>query len=68
MELHDRLHLRDTRQDEDLFVILSWSSSGALIEPFNQAHIFWHSDVFILLLLRYAFFICESDSVMDVDD
>ena len=68
MESNGHLHLRDTRRDEDLFVILSWSSSGALLEPFSQARIFRHSNVVILPLLRYTFFICESDSVMNVDD
>ena len=68
MELHDRPHLRNTHRDKDLFIILSWSSSGALLEPFSLAHIFRHSDVIIPPLLRYAFFICESDSIMDVDD
>ena len=68
MESNGHLHLRDTRRDEDLFVILSWSSSGALLEPFSQARIFRHSNVVILPLLRYAFVICESDSIMDVDD
>ena len=53
---------------DDLFVILSWSSSGALLEPFSQARLFRHSDVVILPLLRYALLICESDSIMDVDD
>ena len=68
MESHNRPHLRDTCWDENLFIILSWSSSGALLEPFSQARICRHSDVVILPLLRYAFVIRESDSVMDVDD
>ena len=67
MESHNHLHLRDTRWDEDLFVILSWFSSGALLKPLNQARIFRHSDVVILPLLRYTLLICESDSVMDLD-
>ena len=31
MELHDNLHLQDTRQDDDLFVNLSWSPSGTAL-------------------------------------
>ena len=50
-----------------MFIILSWSSSGAFLEPFSQARIFRHLDVVILPLLRYALLICESDSVMDLD-
>ena len=68
MELHAYLHLWGTHQDDDLFVILSWSPKGASLEPFNQTHTLWHLDVIMLLLLRYTFFICRFDSVMDEDD
>ena len=68
MELHDHPHLRDTRWDKDPFVILLWSSNGALLEPFSQARISRHSDVIILALLRCVFLIRGSDSVMDSND
>ena len=55
MELHDNLHLRDTHQDDDLFVNLSWSPSGASFRPFNHAHTFLYLDVLMLLLLRDTF-------------
>ena len=53
--LHDHLHLWDTHQDDDLFVNLSWSPSGAAFGPFSHAHIFWCLDVLMILLLRYTF-------------
>ena len=68
MESHDHLRLRDTRWDKDLFVILSWSSSGAFLESFILTRTFRHLDVIILPLLRCVFFIRGSDSVMDSDD
>ena len=68
MESHDHLRLRDTHRDEDLFVILSWSSSGALLKSFILTCTFRHLDAIILPLLRCVFFIRGSDSVMDSDD
>ena len=55
MELHDHFHLRDTHRDDDLFVNLSWSLSGASFRPFSHAHTFWYLDVLMLLLLRDIF-------------
>ena len=55
MELHDHFHLRDTHRDDDLFVNLSWSLSGASFKPFSHAHTFWYLDVLMLLLLRDIF-------------
>ena len=55
MELHDHLHLRDTCRDDDLFVILSWSPSGASFGPFSQAHTFWYLNDLMLFLLRNVF-------------
>ena len=54
MELHAYPHLRDTRRDDDLFIILSWYPSGASLEPFNQTHTFRHLDVIMILLLEYV--------------
>ena len=71
MDLHGvaySTHLRDTHWGDDLFVILSWSSSGASLEPSSQTHTFRHLDVIMIFLLGYAFLTCGSDSVMDVDD
>ena len=51
-----------------VYCYLIMTPSGVSLEPSNQAHIFRHSDVIILLLLRYAFLICESNSIMDMDD
>ena len=51
MELHDHSHLRDAHRDNGVFVILSWSLSGAPLEPSNQAHIFRHLYVIMLLIL-----------------
>ena len=51
MELHDHSHLRDARRDNGVFVILSWSLSGAPLEPSNQARIFQHLYVIMLLIL-----------------
>ena len=68
MESHDHPHPRDTSWDDDLFVILSWSPSGASLEPSNQTHIFRHLVVIIFFLLGHAFLICGSDSDTDVDD
>ena len=68
MESHDHLSLRDTHRDEDLFFILLWSSGGALLESFILTCTFQHLDVIMFLLLRYAFLIYESDSLMDIDD
>ena len=53
MELHDHSHLRDVHRDEDVFVILSWSPSGASLEPFGQACTVQHSDVIMLLSERH---------------
>ena len=53
MELHDHLSLRDTHRDEDLFVILLWSSNGALLESFILTRTFRHLDVIMFLLLSY---------------
>ena len=71
MDLHGvacSTHLRDTHWGDDLFIILSWSSSGASLEPSSQTHTFRHLDVIMIFLLGYAFLTCGSDSVMDVDD
>ena len=52
MELHDHSHLRDAHRDEDVFVILSWSLSGASLEPSSQTRIFFqHLYVIMLLIL-----------------
>ena len=53
--MHAHPHLWDTRRDDDMFVILSWSSSGASLEPFSQIHTFRPLDVIILLLPRDGF-------------
>ena len=42
MELHAHLHLRDTRWDDDLFAILSWSPNRVSLEPSSQTLIFRH--------------------------
>ena len=55
MESHDHPHLWDTRRDDDLFVILLWSPSGASLEPSNQAHIFRHLVVIMFLLWGTSF-------------
>ena len=68
MELHAHPHLWDTRRDDDLFVILSWSCSGASLEPFSQTHTFWHLNVIMFLLLGDALLMFGFDSVMDLDD
>ena len=67
MELHAYLHLRGTHQDDNLFIILSWSPNGAPLEPFGQTHTFRHLDV-VMLLLRDTFLLIRgSDSTMDLD-
>ena len=53
MESHDHLSLRDTYRDEDLFVILLWSSNGGLLESFILTRTFRHLDVIMFLLLSY---------------
>ena len=35
MESHDRPHLWDTRRDDDLLAILSWSPRVAFLQPFS---------------------------------
>ena len=52
MELHDHSHLRDAHRDEDVFVILSWFLSRASLEPSNQACIFQHLYVIMLIIPR----------------
>ena len=52
MELYDHSHLWDAHRYEDMFVILSWYLSGASLEPSNQAHIFRHLYVIVLLIPR----------------
>ena len=68
MGLHDHLHLRDTHRDDDLFVILSLSPSGASLRPFSQAHTFLYLDVLMLLLLRGASLMFGPDLDVDMDD
>ena len=67
IELHVYPHLRDTHWDDDLFVILSWSSGGVPLESFDKTHTFWHLDVVILLILDTSLLICGSDSTVDLD-
>ena len=55
MELHDHLHLRDTRWDDDLFIILSWSPIGASLKPSSQTPFFLHLVVIMFLILGYSF-------------
>ena len=50
IELHAHPYLRNAHQDEDVFVILSWSPSGASLEPSTQAHIFRHLYIIVLLI------------------
>ena len=67
MELHAYPHLQDTHWDDDLFVILSWSPSGASLEPFSQTHIFRHLDIIMLLLVGNASLMFGSDIAMDLE-
>ena len=50
MELHDHSYLWDAHQDEDVFVILSWSLGGASLESSSQTRIFRHLYVIMLLI------------------
>ena len=52
MELYDHSHLWDAHRYENMFVILSWYLNGASLEPSNQAHIFRHLYVIMLLIPR----------------
>ena len=67
MELHAYFHLRGTHQDDDLFVNLSWSPSGAPLEPFGQTHTFWNLDVVMLFLRDTSLLIRGFDSTVDLD-
>ena len=66
MESHDRLHLLDTCRDEDLFIILSWSSSGASLEPLNRVHTFC-IQMSSCFLLGDSSLMLGPDSVVDLD-
>ena len=55
MELHAYPHLRDSRRDNDLFVILSWSPKGAFLGSSSQAHTLLHLVVIMFLILGYPF-------------
>ena len=70
MELHDHFHLRDAHQDENVFVFLSWSLNGASLEPSNQARIFRHLYVIMLLIpgdvfLTFGFALDYGDRTFD---
>ena len=70
MELHDHFHLRDAHQDENVFVFLSWSLSGASLEPSSQARIFRHLYVIMLLIpgdvfLTFGFALDYGDRTFD---
>ena len=64
MELHANLHLRGTHRDDDLFAILSWSLSGASLEPSNQIHIFSAFG----LLSCFSFWVMDSDDEVRAPD
>ena len=68
MELHAYHHLRDTRQDGDLLVILSWSSNGVSLGPFSQAHTFRHLHIIMLLLPGNTSLMFRPDLVANMDD
>ena len=55
MELYDHSNLRDACRDEGVFVILSWSLSGAHLESSSKARIFRHLYVIMLLILGDVF-------------
>ena len=68
MDSHAYLHLRGAHQDEDLFVILSWSLGGLFLKPPSQARIFQHLNVVILLIRDTSLLMRESDSIVDLDN
>ena len=68
MKLHAYPHLRDTRRDDGLLIILSWSSSEVSLRPFSQAHTFRPLHIIMLLLPGNTSLMFGPDSVANMDD
>ena len=68
MELHDHSHLRDAHQDENVFIILSLSLSGASLKP--PSHHVRHLYAIMLLIpgdvsLTFRFVLGYGDHTFD---